>query len=273
MSSIILSVVLFLFSMPQLNAEDPFAVLEEPLEAGQAQIIHLFHSGWLVRTQNKVLIFDYSLPRLPPGARQRNELWHIDPEKLKDFDVVVFTSHSHSDHFNPVILSWREKIPNITYVFGWPYTEEAGFICCPFKRNSFEIDGMKVNTVVSDWDGIPESAFLIKLDGITLYHAGDSSPDNNKPPFSDNLRYLHSLAPDIDIAFTPTWGGEDLMINALKPHFTFPMHDGGSEHQYTKFKEKAQRLGYPTKVIAAQRNGNVFIYDNGEIQPYDTSGK
>jgi mRNA degradation ribonuclease J1/J2 len=62
------------------------------------------------------------------------------------------------------------------------------------------------------------------------------------------------------------------MINTLKPRFTFPMHDGGSEHQYTKFKKKAERLGYPTEVIAAQHNGDVFVYKNGEVRPYGESG-
>ena len=38
----------------------------------------------------------------------------LEPSEIKD-GIFVFVSHDHSDHFNPVILSWKEQIPNIHY--------------------------------------------------------------------------------------------------------------------------------------------------------------
>lgn len=271
----LVSMILILHPVvPASTFDDPYAILAEPLEAGQAQIIYLFHSGWLVRTRSHVLIFDYAPPRLPPGADPGEDPWRIDPEKLKGFNVVVFTSHGHHDHYDPIILTWREIIPQITYVFGWPnHMEDEHILCCDFERQVFDVDGITVRTVVRDWDGIPESAFLISIDGLTLYHAGDHSTPRGREIFKDNLGYLNSLELTVDFAFTPTWGGEELMIEALRPRYTFPMHSGGTEQQYARFKEKAERLDYPTKVIAARRRGDIFLFESGKVLPHGEPGK
>ena len=31
--------------------------------------------------------------------------------------VTVFVSHAHRDHFNPMILRWRVRRPDIQYIF------------------------------------------------------------------------------------------------------------------------------------------------------------
>ena len=43
--------------------------LGEPLAAGQAVVWYLGHSGWVVKTQNHLLIFDYWKQDVSPTSR------------------------------------------------------------------------------------------------------------------------------------------------------------------------------------------------------------
>ena len=75
---------------------------------------HLGHCGFAVKTRSRLLIFDYfsRAGRRPDKPSLANGF--INPEEIKDQDVTVFVSHSHGDHFDPVILSWRPVVKNIT---------------------------------------------------------------------------------------------------------------------------------------------------------------
>ena len=59
------------------------------------KVIYLDHSGILVELKDYYCIFDYYKGELPP----------LDKEK----DVIVFCSHSHNDHYNPLIFDLLDK--------------------------------------------------------------------------------------------------------------------------------------------------------------------
>ena len=54
------------------------------------KITYINHSGFLIETKDCYYIFDYYKGELPP----------LDKKK----EVIVFCSHFHKDHFNPVIF-------------------------------------------------------------------------------------------------------------------------------------------------------------------------
>jgi hypothetical protein len=88
--------------------------LDRHLRTGEAQIWYLGHSGWAVRTQNHFLIFDYweAMKTMPPGEAfvppddASLATGYIVPSEIADQNVIVFVSHAHSDHFDPVVLTW-----------------------------------------------------------------------------------------------------------------------------------------------------------------------
>jgi L-ascorbate metabolism protein UlaG (beta-lactamase superfamily) len=124
------------------------------------------------------------------------------------------------------------------------------------------MDGMEIYNIHHEFDGIPESAFLIHVDGLWIYHAGDhghSQGEGNKI-FKDNIDYLASLCDDLDMMFTPTFGGEYYAIRSLSPRMIFPMHDGGHENQYGKFAQQVKSRGLKVRVGAAAKRGDVFFY-------------
>ena len=245
----------------------PIQSSDYPLQDKSIKVKYLDHSGWMVETPSRVLIFDY-WERIRRQKLQDPKSFdcEIDPQKLKDKKVVVFVSHAHSDHFDPVILKWQQVIPDITYIFGWEYQGEGDFIRCRFQRETLNIDGMTVKTVVHDIDKIHESAFLIEVDGFNIYFGGDhnSSKWRTNQQFLSNVEYLAQQAPRLDMAFIATFGGEMHLVQTLKPRFTFPMHDGGMERQYAKFAERVKKAGLPTTVMAAKKQGEVFIVESGK---------
>jgi L-ascorbate metabolism protein UlaG (beta-lactamase superfamily) len=231
------------------------------IKKGEASIWYLFHSGWAVRTQKHFLIFDY-WENFTEGATLTLENGFINPKEIADQNVIVFISHAHTDHYDPVILSWKDKIPNITYVWGWPEETESKKYYFDSARKVINIGDLKVYNIHHEFDGIPESAFLINVDGLWIFHAGDHghSKGESNEIFKNNIEYLASLYDELDIMFTPTFGGESYAIQRLSPHIVFPMHDGGHENQYYKFAQKVNSRGFEVKVGVAKERGDNFFY-------------
>lgn len=249
-----------LFAAPILSQEAPSAISFDIAE-GNAWIWYLFHSGWAVKTQNYFLIFDYWENAVASDDRTL-ENGFINPREIADQNVIVFISHAHSDHYDPVVLSWPEKIPKLTYIWGWNEKSDSSNYRFDSTRTMINIGAIKIYNIHHNFDGIPESAFLIHLDGLWLYHAGDhghSKGADNKI-FKENIDYLASVCKTLDLMFTPTWGGEFYAMQQLAPGVVFPMHDGGYEHQYEKFALKVKNHGLPVQVGVAKKRGDHFFY-------------
>ena len=76
-------------------------------------ITYIYHSCYLVEFEEYSMLFDF----YEDAPRISNTNWVKDYLLSKDEDLYVFCTHSHADHFNPEILSWREKKSNIRYIF------------------------------------------------------------------------------------------------------------------------------------------------------------
>jgi len=260
------------------RAQDTRAVLTAELELGEATIWYLGHAGWAVKTRDNLLIFDYWESTAPRSRRSLSN-GYVDPAEIADQNVYVFVSHSHGDHYDPIILEWQSVIPNITYVFGWEFATESSYVCLTEPRETRRIDGLEVSTINHDFDGIPEVAFLVTLDSLVLYHSGDhgtwSDPPNSV--FVDNIDYLAGLGKQIDVAFISTFGqrgggiinaGDRYSIERLSPRVMFPMHHGDNEDLYERFAREIRREDVRTAVYDATRPGDHFSYKSGRIERY-----
>lgn len=242
-------------------------------DSARAVIHYLGHSGWAVETPDHFLIFDYreSMTTPPPGvvlARPPDaslSTGYIVPSEIADRNVIVFVSHAHRDHFDLVILEWADSIPNLRYVFGWNYDGMPDALRVDVPRKSFTIDGVVVHTVFHDFDGIPEAAFLVQVDGITLYHSGDHGASaSTRERFEDNIDYLAGIAHDIDFAFTVTWGGEAYMVDRLRPRVVFPQHEGGAEYRLRRWAEQGTGAHLNAEVCVVEKRGDRFRYTRGQ---------
>lgn len=280
----ILGILLVLFLVMGGFPQEGNATLEDPaldsdLNVGEAYIWYLGHAGWAVKTENRLLIFDYVwIPR--SGNTPENPSLadgYIDPAEIKDCCVFVFVSHGHGDHFDPEIFKWEKSVENIRYIFGWEADRDPRYHYLTEPRTKRTIDGVEIFNINHAFDGIPEGAFLVKTDGLVIFHSGDhgSTGEEMNPLFKANIDYLAQQEQQIDLAFISQFGsrtggeinnGDLYTIEKLGPKITFPMHQGGGERFYKKFAQEAEQKGAKTQVICAKKQGERFFYQQGKIK-------
>ncbi|MDH5386401.1 MAG: ankyrin repeat domain-containing protein [Candidatus Aminicenantes bacterium] len=248
-------------------------LLKKNLKAGEAAIWYLGNSGWAIKTKSKLLIFDYQL-----FGPQPDEPWlangHINPEEIKEQDVYVFVTHEHGDHFTPVIFDWKKSIDSIEYILGFA-PEKAAEATVLLPREKKTIDDMEVSTIASTDAGV---GFLVKVDGLTIFHAGDHACKQKdlKGPYPDEIDYLADKSNGVDLAFLPITGcgfgdpeavknGIFYALEKLKPGVMFPMHVLGFEYQYDEFARDAEKKT-DTEFACAENKGDYFLYTKEKIK-------
>jgi Beta-lactamase superfamily domain len=264
---------LIAFSVCAHSSENADATPQTRLSDSEAQIWYLYHCGYAVKTSNHLLIFDYWNPTSDSGDMLAQGV--IDPSEIKDMSVRVFVSHSHIDHWDTTVLGWQKEIPDIEYFFGWQAFDDIAYHYLPYPRGSYRDNGLEIYTVNSHHSGVPEVGFLVKVDGLVIFHGGDyqgrmsKNPDSN---VSEDMNYLRDVAipgdGGIDLLFLGAWAGDGNLeiIERLNPGALFPMHDGGEEENYLTFAHDCQERNIPNTVFCPQARGNSFVYQDGKIQ-------
>lgn len=243
-------------------------VLEDPPPGG-AVVWYLGHCGYAVRTSGHLLIFDYQERYDGRGPKTRPERpglasgW-IDPQEIKGLKVRVFVSHSHEDHFDPVILSWRSTVPDILYYFGWRAGDDPRDAYLVGPRAELASGGLEIATINSHHSGVPEVAWLIKVDGLVIYHNGDCLPDD--PAAGHDFLRTKTAAIDLAFVFPVIKEGERYTLQEqdffrkFKVGAAFPMHAQAGDAMYLDFR-KAFEAQFPGLVIQVPMTlGQKFVY-------------
>jgi L-ascorbate metabolism protein UlaG (beta-lactamase superfamily) len=243
--------------------------------AGGAVIWYLGHCGYAVRTQEYFLVFDYQenrdgqQPKSRPAQPSLAAGW-IEPEEIKNLKVRVFVSHSHEDHFDPVIFAWKKSVPDIVYYFGWKASDDPSHNCLVGPRAVLSSGGLEIATINSHHSGVPEAAWLVKVDGLVLYHNGDCQPDD---PLAEH-DFLKTKSDVIDLAFVFPVYRQGLKYTTqnldffakFKVRAAFPMHAQAGDAMYLDF-QKAFQARYPGLTIHVPMNmGHKFVFEKGSIK-------
>jgi L-ascorbate metabolism protein UlaG (beta-lactamase superfamily) len=236
------------------------------------QIWSLGGNGWALRIGEKVLVFDYvgrGDPTPPASSETRNlQRGYIDPDELSSFEVYVFVTHSHQDHFDRVILDWQDRIDQITYFFGWQAGSNPEHHYMTGPRAQTQSGGVEVYTINSQSD-VPEVAYLVKVDGITIYHNGDYSGT-----YSEDFEYLQTIVEHIDIAFVIGWPYEShqhfqqakSLAEMFDPMYMFAICREGDEEKSREFVELLAEHGVETMVLYAEHRGDSFILSESGVE-------
>jgi len=251
------------------------SLLAKPVAEGEAVVWHLTNSGWVIKTQNHLLIFDYYEPEATiKPYRTSLACGYICADELKDHNVTVFSTHGHGDHYDTCYFDWKDTISSIDYVFGHqPEGCEHEYIYIG-PREKKVVKGMKIDTIASTDAGV---GFLVQVDGLTLFHAGDHADGQAETAemYRGEFDYLAAMNLDLDIGFFPITGcglgdpervkeGAFYAIKTLKPRCAFPMHAGDATHRYQEFVQEAEKKNWPTRMEYALNRGDRFVYRCGE---------
>jgi len=173
------------------------------------KVTYLNHSGFLLEWEQCYWIFDYYKGSIPP----------LDPKK----DIFVFCSHSHEDHFNPLLFDYLDTYPSVIYVFADEVRNAFKNSQQTSTNGTYAIHFLKDRTVSSLHTSSGKSlqiytlkstdlgcAFFIQYNNKTIYHAGDlhwwhwdnESDDWNKQmtaSYKEEMQFFDDKS--IDLAF------------------------------------------------------------------------
>lgn len=208
------------------------------------------HSGFAVRTENRLLVFDY----LGEGI--------CAPDQTDR--AIAFVSHAHGDHFHPSVVGWMKE-RRASLVTGFD-VDAGGSRLSPGDR--VELDGAVIEAFGSTDEGV---SFLVSADGMNIFHAGDLNLWHWKNESDEAYvreateafeRVLETLiGRKIDLAFFPVdprigEGHEEgalRFIEALRPKYFVPMHFWDQPGAAEAMKQKEMPEG--VNVVVMTRPG------------------
>ncbi|MGH0052582.1 MAG: MBL fold metallo-hydrolase [Sphaerochaetaceae bacterium] len=188
---------------------------------------YLGHSAFLLETETHLLLFDHTkdTPKLPSDTKP----------------LLVFSSHRHSDHYNPVIFSLAEREGPTVFVLSSDIAStDIPFSCTINPMGPYEediVEGLVVKTLKSTDEGV---AFVVEAEGKTIYFAGDlnhwhwegESEQYNAQMAEAYHKELTLLPRHLDLAFVPvdprlgpfySLGAKEL-VNHVSVDTLIPMH-------------------------------------------------
>ena len=223
---------------------------------------YLGGSGFLVTIGQTGFLFDAS----EHGADRR-----VLPEKeaLSDFDkLYVFISHRHSDHFSETVYDLCGDMATYIVSFDVPQPHRG------VRMNPGEAQGfgnVEVKAFGSTDEGV---SFLVKYEGVTLFHAGDLNLWHWRDESSiveiekAERAFYDCVAPipteSIDLAFFPVDprqgsmydAGAGYFVMAVKPKIMIPMHFQGRGDVAMRFAITGETKH--TKIVALEQPGDTI---------------
>lgn len=250
------------------------SVVPEDPPLAEASVWYLGHCGYAVRTRTHFLIFDYQeqrdgqQPKTRPAEPSLAAGW-IVPEEIKGLKVRVFVSHSHGDHFDPVIFSWKGAIPDISYFFGWKAADDPSHAYLTGPRAEIKSDGLEIATINSRHSGVPEVAWLVKVDGLVIYHNGDCQPED--PSAEHDFLRTKTDAIDLAFVFPVVEEGQKYTIqerdffSKFRVRAAFPMHARAGDAMYLGFQRTFQAAFPGLHIHVPMTLGQKFVYADGGV--------
>lgn len=151
------------------------------------QIHPIFHSGFAVEDDHSIIVFDYW--KDPQGLLEA-----LLPTQKQLYFVV---SHSHPDHFNPVIFRHTGARFLLAYDVAKKYKKDPTFPCTAILRPGFHYHDENITLSCFRSTDIGVSTALVMPDGTQCFHAGDL----NNWYFPDNTQSLKITAEEMDKLF------------------------------------------------------------------------
>lgn len=227
------------------------------------KITYINHSSFSIELDNCTLLFDYFEGEIP--------------EFDKNKKLYVFSSHGHHDHFNSVIFDLESKYKDIKYILSSDIkniiNKEANNITYIDVNEDISLDKLEIKTLESSDIGV---AFIVNVEGKTIYHAGDlnwwhwegeNSDKENKEAESMFKKEIDKIKNNhFDIAFVPLdprqgeqyYLGFDTFMKNTNTKIVFPMHCWGKYSIIKKLLESNHSNTYKDKIISINHKNQEF---------------
>lgn len=218
------------------------------------QLYFIQHSSFLYVGEGCLLLFDYY------GAGDVLSLL----DRLPKYPLYIFCSHSHGDHYSPVVHTLFKNYPEqVRYIFHqevWEsvpeeYRDDIRFLN---TEEEITIDGLKVRALGSTDAG---GSFYVEENGLRLFHAGDLNNwhwNEEASPYYIQL-YEEAWQKELTLAQEHISGLELLMfptdlrlgkdflkgleqfLGVIPTKYIVPMHLNGVLEDYRVIKKECQK--------------------------------
>ncbi len=230
------------------------------------QVAYIHHSGFYVKVDGKLLIFDYFSDHADKDERDKNI--RFVSEAVHDASVeqvFIFVSHGHHDHFDPDIFAFNNLGKKTRYILSSDVEVDKPLENCYFidPYKDMQIEDLQISTYGSTDEGV---SFLARFNECAVFHAGDLNwwywHDESTP--AELAEYEQSFkevvekieGEKIDIAFFPVdprlheygYLGGEYFLNKLKPRTFFPMHFWERFDFTRSFSKKAQNSSTDSRI-------------------------
>lgn len=204
-------------------------------------ITYIYHSCYLIEFEEFSVLFDY----YKDTPRENGERWINDYLLNKVEDLYVLCTHSHDDHFNPEILSWKQRKDNIHYIFSKELLESgktvAGDAIYLEKEEEYRDRHIFIKAFGSTDIG---GSFLLEYNNRHFFHAGDLNNWhwNEEVSAEEALSYENNYLCELELLaeytnrlylamfpVDPRLGkdfmrGAEQFVSRIKTNFFLPMH-------------------------------------------------
>lgn len=238
------------------------------------KITYIHHSAFLADLSSAALLFDYTQGTLPD----------LDTNK----PLFIFASHRHGDHYSDKIFDLGNGPREVHYVLSDDISrkkvseEQRSHISFVKPGESLTLSygtegnlALEITTFQSTDEGV---AFLIKVDGAVIYHAGDLNNwrwEGEPEEWNRNMAKNYSLEVDklagekIDAAFLPLdprqeenfYLGFDEFMRKTEVLHAFPMHCWGDYSVIGRLKSMEVSIPYRDRIIMMERDGESFVLE------------
>lgn len=248
------------------------------------KITFIHHSSFCVEVENKVFVFDYFNGKQVEEISFSGKMPELNPQQ----EIYVFASHKHRDHFDMEILTWKDKYPNIQYIF----PKEMRFSDNYLIRHGIDLsikehihymkfndllylEEVEIETLKSTDAGV---AFLVTYGGKTIYHAGDLHWwhwEGEEKVFLQYQERIYKSQIDklkerkIDVAFVVLdsrlsegiFWGIDYFMNHVNASYVVPMHLWQKYEVIHQYKALPQIQEFRARIVDVTEENQIFIMD------------
>lgn len=233
------------------------------------KITYIHHSSFLAELDQVLLLFDYVGGPLP--------------ELADDKALIVFVSHRHGDHFDPMIFDLAAQHPKIRFVLSddiWQNRVPEVLACrTEFMDPGTELDlpeggGLHLIAFKSTDEGV---AYMVQTEGQTIYHAGDLNNwrwngetlawnNNMSANYRHELEKIKAVGVVPDVAMLPLDGrqedlfylGLDEFMHMVGAKFILPMHFWEDYEVISRLKALDCSADYRSRIAEIQSEGQCF---------------
>lgn len=233
-------------------------------------ITYYYHSGFSCEIGDSIFIFDYwtgENSEIPKGKR-------ITSEYLERFrNVYVLISHSHPDHFDPIVYDWYNS-GRVNYIVS--YEMPVGTRGKRMSPGDIYVIDEKVQIKAFDSTDLGVS-YLLQYDGFNIFHAGDlnfwhwreesSAQEIEEAEEAFKTACIPLENEKIDVAFFPVDYRQGRLFDAgavyftmtVKPRLLIPMHFWGRPEVPIEFARRMRNND--TEIIAMTELGDQIRLD------------